>query len=64
MHSSILPQTWLSFMEQCLFFFFLALILHFAKFCFRISKFFGLRTTEETEIHIWYIKIGIVLVLH
>jgi hypothetical protein len=34
---------------------------------FRISNFFGLRITEETkvvEMHIWCIKIGIVLVLH
>jgi hypothetical protein len=33
----------------------------------QISNFFGLSTTEETwvvEMHIWFIKIGIVLVLN
>ena len=34
---------------------------------YRISNFFGLSTADETwlvEMHIWCIKIGIVLVLH
>jgi hypothetical protein len=38
-----------------------------AQFLFRISNFFGLSTTEEiesVEMHIWCIKVGIVLVLH
>jgi hypothetical protein len=47
---------------------FFRLLYSFHKFFFfRISNFFGLSTTEETEVvemRIWCIKIDIVLVLH
>jgi hypothetical protein len=63
MHSSILRQIWLNFMAQYLVFW---LFYSFHNY-FRISNFFGLSTTEVTELiemHIWCIKIGTVLVLH
>jgi hypothetical protein len=63
MHSSILQKIWLNFMAQYMYLFFSALV-QFSLF-FRISKFFGLSTTEETwlvEMRIWCIKIGNVLV--
>jgi hypothetical protein len=64
MHNSIPRRIWLNFMEPCLVF-----IGSFTVFTFffRISNFFYLSITEEpwlVEIHIWCIKIGIVLVLH
>jgi hypothetical protein len=64
MHSPILWQIWLKFMTFCLGFF--SALLKFSQ-CFQISNFFSLSITEETllvKMHIWCIKIGIVLVLH
>ena len=64
MHSSFLRLSWLNFMAQYGFSFG---SLHFSQFFFSISNFFGSSTTAETslvEMRIWYIKIGIVLVLH
>jgi hypothetical protein len=61
MHSSILRRIWLNFMAQYLVF---RLLYTVFTIFFRISNFFGLSTTEEVEMRIWCIKIGIVLVLH
>jgi hypothetical protein len=63
MHSSVLRRIWLNFMAQYLGFFGSFIVFTI----FRISYFFGLSTTDETwlvEMHIWCIKIGIVLVLY
>jgi hypothetical protein len=63
MQSSILQWIWLNFMVL-----FLVFIGSFTVFTFFwISTFFDLSITDETwlvEMHIWCIKIGIVLVLH
>jgi hypothetical protein len=64
MHSSILRWIWFNFMAQYLVF---SAPIQVSQFFFRISNLFGLSTTEVTwlvEMHIWCIKIGIVLVLH
>jgi uncharacterized MAPEG superfamily protein len=64
MHSSILRRIWFNFVAYLFVFF--RLIYSFRN-VFRISGFFGLGVAEETwvvEVHIWCIKIGIVLVLH
>ena len=58
--SNALP---LNFMVQ----YFFSQLIQFSQFFFRIFNFFGLSTTEETEVvemRTWCIKIGIVLVLH
>jgi hypothetical protein len=63
MHSSILRRIWLNFMAQDLVFF--GSYTLFTIF-FSDSNFYGLSTNEENkvaEMCIWYIKIGIVLVL-
>jgi hypothetical protein len=62
MNSSILRRIWLNFMAQYLFF---SALKQFSQFCFRISNFFGaIEETYVVEMHIWCVKIGIVLFLH